>query len=54
MLRDALAREAYLVLHGQTGAEFEESLPVAIAEFVENCAPHGRYECFEDVAHCCR
>lgn len=54
MLRDALAREADLVLHRQAAAEFEESLPVAVAEFVENRAAHWRNDGFEDVAHCCR
>jgi hypothetical protein len=51
MLRDALPRDADLVLHQQPCAELKESLPIALAQFVQNRSAHRCYDCFEDVAH---
>jgi len=54
VLRNSLARHADLVLHHQPRAEFEERLPISLAEFIQNCPSHRRYNRFEDIAHVCR
>lgn len=51
MLRDSLTRDADLVFHRQAGAELEQSLPVAIAELVENRTPYRRHYRFEYIGH---
>jgi hypothetical protein len=51
MLRDCLARQPELMLHGQTTAQFKKGLAIAFHQLVENRAACWSSDCFEDVAH---
>jgi hypothetical protein len=51
VLRNSLARHTDLVLHQQPRAEFEERLPVSLAQFIQNRPSHRRYNRFENIAH---
>jgi hypothetical protein len=51
VLRDALPRDADLVLHRQARAQLEERLSIPIAQLIENRSPYRCYQCFEDIAH---
>ena len=43
--------EAEAVLHGEAGADLEQRLPVALAQFVEDRPPCRVGERLEDVTH---
>ncbi len=51
MLRDALPRNADVVLHGEARAQLEERLAITLNEHVENSAPDRRDDRFEDIVH---
>ncbi len=48
MLGDRLSGGRQAVHHGESPAQFEQRLPVAAGQFVENCAAGRIGECFED------
>src|SRR5215469_16688784 len=39
------------MLHGQTIAQFEESLAIPLNQFVKNCTTRRSSDCLEDIAH---
>ncbi len=51
VLRDCLSRESELMLHGQSCAQLEQRLAVALNQFVENGAACGCRDGLEDIAH---
>jgi hypothetical protein len=51
MLRDGLARQPELMLHGQPTAQLKKRLAIAFHQLVENRPSRWSGDCFEDVAH---
>ncbi len=54
VLGDRLSGEGQFVVQGEAGAEFEQRLTVPLAEGVEDGAPGGGGERFEQVGHALR